>query len=87
MWQDGSVECARSVEKIEKWIFYFLCGYALCSSISMGGANVCLGLATVGTIIRLIRKHDEWRELITVDNGLRLPFFILITYNIFRKIK
>ena len=87
MLQDGSAGSARSVEKIEKWIFYFLCGYALCSSISMGGANVCLGLATVGMIIRLIKKHDDWRELIIVDKGLRLPFLIflgvLVVTNIF----
>lgn len=87
MCQDGSAENAGSVEKIEKWIFYFLCGYALCSSVSMGGSNVCLGLATVGVIVRLVKKHDDWRELLSVDKGLRLPFLIflgvLVVTNIF----
>lgn len=81
MWQDGSVESIESnngVAKIEKWIFYFLCGYALCSSISMGGANICLGLATVASVIRLVKKHGDWRELLNVDKGLRIPFFIFI---------
>lgn len=78
MWQDDYLESAGSVATIEKWIFYFLCGYALCSSVSMGGANVCLGLATVGAIIRLVKKHDDWRELLTIDKSLRMPFFIFI---------
>ena len=87
MWQDGSVENAGSVEEIEKWIVYFLCGYALCSSVSMGGSNVCIGLATVGAIIRLVKKHDDWRELLSVAKGLRFPFLVflgvLVVTNIF----
>lgn len=87
MWRDGSVESAGCVENIEKWIFYFLCGYALCSSVSMGGSNVFLALATVGAIIRLVKKHDDWGELFFVDKGLRIPFLIflgvLVVTNIF----
>ena len=78
MEQNIPVENTKSVTKIEKWIFYFLCGYALCSSISMGGSNVCLGLATVAAIIRLVKKHDDWRDLLTVDKWLRIPFLIFI---------
>lgn len=39
---------------------------------------MCLGLATVGAIIRLVKKHDDWRELLSVDKGLRLPFLIFL---------
>ena len=78
MLQGETVENNDSVANIEKWIFYFLCGYALCSSVSMGASNVCLGLATIGAIIRFGKKHDDWRQPLTIDAGLRIPFFIFI---------
>lgn|GEM_PF-6422711 len=55
MQQNISIKDSEGVAKIEKWIFYFLCGYALCSSVSMGGSNVFFGLATVAAIIRLVK--------------------------------
>ncbi len=74
----ASTDKVDKVGKIEKWIFYFLCGYALSSSVSIGGANIFLGLATVTAIVRLVKKHDDWRELLKVDKGLCAPFFIFI---------
>ncbi|WP_276840077.1 O-antigen ligase family protein [Anaerovibrio lipolyticus] len=74
----ASTDKLETIGKIENWIFYFLCGYALCSSVSMGGANICLGLATVAAIIRLVKKHDDWKDLLRVDKKLRMPFLIFI---------
>jgi len=63
---------------IEKWIFRFLCGYALFSSISIAGGNVFLGLAVAAGLVRLYKKHDDWRELLTIDKALSGPFFLMV---------
>ncbi len=71
-------DTAENVAKIEKWIFYFLCGYALLSSATIAGGNIFLGLATAAAIFRLVKKHDDWKQLLTVDWALRVPFFIFL---------
>lgn len=74
----ASTDKLETIGKIENWIFYFLCGYALFSSVSMAGANVFLGLVTLTAIIRLIKKHDDWREQLRIDTQLLIPFVIMV---------
>ena len=74
----ASTDKLETIGKIENWIFYFLCGYALFSSVSMAGANVFLGLVTLTAIIRLIKKHDDWREKLRIDKQLLIPFGIMV---------
>ena len=52
---------ANNVLGIEKWIFYFLCGFALFSSTSIAMGNVFLSLAIVAGAVRLWKKHDDIR--------------------------
>ena len=42
---------ANNVSSIEKWVFYFLCGFALFSSTSIAMGNVFLSLAIVAAAI------------------------------------
>ena len=64
----------NNVFGIEKWIFYFLCGFALFSSTSIAMGNVFLSLAIVAGTVRLWKKHDDIRELLTVDKRCRFYF-------------
>ncbi|WP_027397674.1 O-antigen ligase family protein [Anaerovibrio lipolyticus] len=64
--------------KIEKWIFYFLGGYALLSNVTIAGSNVFLGLAVAAAVVRLAKKHDDWRERLKVDKDLGKPFFLFV---------
>ena len=75
---ERETKVSRSVAKIEKWIFYFLCGYALLSSATIAGGNIFLGLATATAVFRLVKKHDDWKELLVVDKALRIPFFVFL---------
>ena len=72
-----------NVASIEKWVFYFLCGFALFSSTSIAMGNVFLSLAIVAGAVRLWKKHDDIRELLTVDMSLAVPFLLFVAAAIF----
>lgn len=74
---------ANNVSSIEKWVFYFLCGFALFSSTSIAMGNVFLSLAIVAGAVRLWKKHDDIRELLTVDMSLAVPFLLFVAAAIF----
>ena len=74
---------ANNVSSIEKWVFYFLCGFALFSSTSIAMGNDFLSLAIVAGAVRLWKKHDDIRELLTVDMSLAVPFLLFVAAAIF----
>lgn len=74
---------ANNVSSIEKWIFYFLCGFALFSSTSIAIGNIFLSLTIVAVAVRLWKKHDDIRELLTVDKSLAVPFLLFVAAAIF----
>ena len=74
---------ANNVSSIEKWVFYFLCGFALFSSTSIAMGNVFLSLAIVAGAVRLWKKHDDIREMLTVDMSLAVPFLLFVAAAIF----
>ncbi len=54
----------RRIAHIEKWIFYFMGGFALFSCISIAVGNVFLSLSLVAFLMRLYYKHDDiWSRL------------------------
>lgn len=69
---------ANNVLGIEKWIFYFLCGFALFSSTSIAIGNIFLSLTIVAVAVRLWKKHDDIKELMTVDKMLAVPFLLFV---------
>ncbi len=70
----GDLSIVGSEKKVERWIFYFLCGYALFSSTSIAVGNVFLSLSIVAALFRVYKKHDDWRELLQIDKKLAVPF-------------
>ena len=65
---------SKKIETAEKWIYYFLCGYALFSSVSMAIQNIFLGLTTIAFFYRLYLKHDDIGKAFAVDRGLKLVY-------------
>lgn len=47
----------NSVEKLDKMIFFSLCGYALMSCVSLAGINVFIGLTAIISIIRAVIQY------------------------------
>ena len=54
---------ANNVSSIEKWVFYFLCGFALFSSTSIAMGNVFLSLAIVAAAIFTSFFHRYGKKL------------------------
>lgn len=77
MLQDVAVNKDKTAG-IEKWIFYFLGGYALFSCTSIAASNVFLGLALAASVYRLIMERSDWRQLLVVDKKLSLPFGLMV---------
>lgn len=73
----------NNVFGIEKWIFYFLCGFALFSSTSIAIGNIFLSLTIVAVAVRLWKKHDDIKELMTVDKMLAVPFLLFVAAAVF----
>lgn len=66
----------NKVQTAELWIFRFMCGFALFSSISIALQNVFLILSVTGLLYRLYLKHDDIKEALNIDKHLLYPFFI-----------
>ena len=54
----------------EKWVFYFMCGFALFSSVSMAGGNIFLSLGIVAFLVRLHYKHDDVKDIFQKNKTL-----------------
>ena len=74
----GDLSIVGSEKKAERWIFYFLCGYALFSSTSIAVGNVFLSLSIAAALFRVYKKHDDWRELLRIDRKLAVPFLLFV---------
>ena len=71
------------ISKIENWVFYFLCGFALFSSTSIAIGNIFLSLTIAAGALRLWKKHDDVKELIRVDKALAYPFLLFVAAMVF----
>lgn len=60
----------KILNMIEKWIFYFLAGFAFFSNLSIAAGNVFLGLTLLLIIFRILKKHDDLKNFIQLDKGL-----------------
>ena len=65
------------IERIHRWAFYLLCGFALFSNISIAIANIFLGLLTALVLFRLLRKHDDWQNALP-DGRVGMALLILM---------
>ncbi len=50
----------HSVKKLDKWIYWSLCGYALTFSVSVGAANVFLYLSILIGIVRAVKERPSF---------------------------
>jgi len=48
-----------SIEKVEKCLFYFLCGFAISLPLTKAVANIFLGLAIATFFVRIFYKRDD----------------------------
>ena len=56
--------------QIEKWIYYCMCGFALCSSLSIAAGNFFCGAGLFLFLFRLYYKHDDLYRRLCVDRTL-----------------
>ena len=68
----------KRVQIAEKWIFYFMCGFALFSSVSMAGGNLFLSLGLVASFVRLYYKHDDVTAILHKNKTLTYLFVAMI---------
>lgn len=52
-----------SKDAIEQRVYIYLCLYALVNVLTVAGSNIFMGLATAGLLHRVVRYHDDWREV------------------------
>lgn len=67
----------NEVQSAEQWIFRFMCGFALASSLSIAIQNIFLVLALVALVYRLYVKHDDVKDALNIDKHLLYPFLAL----------
>ena len=67
----------QRIAKIEKWIFYFMGGFALSSSLSIAAANIFLSLGLVAALWRLWYKHDDLGAALRAKRGVTIAFCVL----------
>lgn len=67
----------QRIAKIEKWIFYFMGGFALSSSLSIAAANIFLSLGLVAALWRLWYKHDDLGAVLRAKRGVTIAFCVL----------
>jgi len=48
---------------IEKRVYIYLCLFAFANVLTVAGANIFMGLTTAGVLHRVIRYHDDLREV------------------------
>jgi len=69
---------AKKVFGMDKWIFYFLSGFAFFSNISIAIGNIFLGLTLVTLIFRLCIKRDDLRAFLQLDRGIIISVLAVI---------
>ena len=52
-----------SIHQVEKYLFYFLCGFAFSLPLSKAAANIFLGLAVATFFVRIFYKRDDIAEI------------------------
>lgn len=52
-----------SKEKIEQRVYIYLCCFAFANVLTIPVSNVFMGLMAAGLVHRLVRYHDDWREI------------------------
>ena len=67
----------QRIAKIEKWIFYFMGGFALSSSLSIAAANILLSLGLAAALWRLWYKHDDLVTVLRAKRGITIAFGVL----------
>lgn len=66
-----------SVDKLDQWGYYLLCGFALFSNLTIAGGNVFLVPLVLVFFLRMVSKRDDWR-LALPDRRLTIALLLLI---------
>lgn len=66
------------LQTTEQWIYRFMCGFALFSSLSIAIQNIFLILAILAFVYRLYLKHDDIKDALTIDKGILYPFLVWV---------
>ena len=66
-----------SVDKLDKWGYYLLCGFALFSNLTIAGGNIFLVPLVLVFFLRIISKRDDWR-LALPDRRPTIALLLLI---------
>ena len=60
----GNMKCFASREYIEKRVYVYLCIFAFMNVFSVAISNIFLGLTIAGTLHRIVRYHNDVREML-----------------------
>jgi O-antigen polymerase len=66
-----------SVDKLDQWGYYLLCGFALFSNLTIAGGNIFLVPLVLVFFLRMASKRDDWR-LALPDRRLTIALLLLI---------
>ena len=64
--------------KIEKFLFYFLCGFAFFLPLSNAAANIFLTLSLIAFFARIYRKRDDCTKIFLEYKNIFAVIFILL---------
>lgn len=67
----------KRLQITENWVYYFMCGFAMFSSVSMAGGNLFLSLGIVAFLVRLHYKHDDVKDIFQKNKTLMYLFFAM----------
>ena len=74
---------AAKIELVEKWIFYFLCGFSFFLPLSKAAGNTFLALILLAFVVRLFFKRDDaiknlaaYKDVLSVIGILFLVVFL-----------
>lgn len=68
----------KRLGKIEQYGFWFMCGFALFSSISVAIGNIFLSLGIAALLIRLYHKHDDLKLILDRGKWFTYSFAFLL---------
>ena len=73
------VDFVSKIEKVEKFLFYFLCGFAISLPLSKAATNIFLALALIAFFVRIFYKRDDCAKVFhEYKNIFTVIFFLLV---------
>ncbi len=71
-------DSTSKIDKVEKVLFYFLCGFALSLPLSKATTNIFLSLALITFFVRIFYKRDDFSKVFREYKNIFVVIFFLL---------